>query len=103
MELSTIGKSARWLTWASLGAAIANIIVFKDDYRYLVGTGVCLANCLYYAHFLRKRSRNELASWMGNVVLPNETNLDPLLPWLGAGLWLLAFVFPQYWYWTSNQ
>jgi hypothetical protein len=101
VELNTIGRSARWLTWVSIVTAVVNVIAFREDYHYLIYTAVALANCLYYAHFMLRRSRNELASWMGNTVLPNDTSMDSLLPWLAAGLWLLAFVFPQYRYWTS--
>jgi hypothetical protein len=101
MQLKTIGNVAYWLRWISLVAAVMNVAIFWGANRYVIGTGVGFAFMLYYANFLRKRSLNELASWMGNVILPNESNLDPFLPWLGVAIWVVVFVCPQYWYLTT--
>jgi hypothetical protein len=101
MELKAIGKAARWLILASLVGAGVNIFIFWDVERLIHITLIWLAIIIYYGNAMHKRSRNETASWMGNVILPGETNLDPFMPWFGAILWVAAFVLPHYWYWTK--
>lgn len=102
MDLTMIGRLARRFVWLSLVAAIVNIVTFWGTDRYVTLTGAGFAFMLYYANFVRKRACNELASWMGNVILPNDTRLDRFLPWLGAALLVVLFVFPHYWYWTAK-